>query len=374
MNGRKIKLLIGFLTSFSIIFASAASAFAASLPERLTIIEEEAFAGDANIKSLELSSNVKEIRPRAFANTQLLSIFLPESLTYIASDAFQGVSTPLLIETVPGSAAVSFALSHQIDFRANTDFRALLIGQSDYPEPHQLSGPEKDLSAMSNVWAGEYELTVRENLSVHEMLSAISSTFADASSEDISLFYYSGHGLSSADPEMNGALIGVDYASYLTASQLREALDAVPGRKIVLIDACYSGAFIGKGGGETQITTNSTDNEDILLSIEDPAASFVQAFADPPRMLLRSLAAQQYFVLAASTSKEKSYESADGGVFTQAFSKSRMEADSNGDGVVSFLECYKYTAKKVSNIVATGGLKQSVQVYPDNCYWFGIFR
>ena len=61
-----------------------------NMPAALQIIDEEAFYGSTSIDKVVLSDKVTEIRARAFANSTLSEINLPDSITFIADDAFDG--------------------------------------------------------------------------------------------------------------------------------------------------------------------------------------------------------------------------------------------------------------------------------------------
>ena len=343
-----------FLTLVFFLCQAAMDCFAECvLPSSLEIIEEEAFQGDTSLRSVTMTDSVTAIRSKAFAATAIYSIAIPSSVISIADDAFANVKTPLLIETSPNALAVSFALNHNLDFRAGTACRALLIGQTKYPYPYRLEGPSKDINHMKSVLSG-FNVTTKTSLKADEIYDAIRTTFADAKNEDISLFFFSGHG------RTDGALVGIDLESYVTPNDLRLALDNIPGRKIVLIDSCYSGAMIGKSSPENS-------EEDM-----DPALLFINAFAATKRGLL--LTAQQYYVMAASNKNEQSWETQNGGLFTTAFADSKTSADANHDGVITFEEAYQYIRNSVREAASTGGHSQSVQVYPTNCYWFGLFR
>lgn len=342
---------------------------ALTIPEESRIIGEEAFAGCTGIRSVYLPEGVEEIRERAFAETEIYTVEMPESVESIAADAFDGVTTPLLIRTLPGTEAVSFAMANRIDFEAETVRRALLIGQDNYPYPNTLSGPGKDLTRMKTTLSDIFEVTMRKDLTAAQILDEIAATFSGATEEDISLFYYSGHGNLSNDPETNGALVGIEYNQLVTAAQLRSALDSIPGRKIVIIDACYSGALIGRS---TMLRAKSASEEN-TGGQEAPAISFMTAFTKP-RLRGRSLAVQPYYVMVSSTGAEISWENNSGGFFTGAFTESRSMGDANSDGIVTMLESYNYARNKVNTVAAAENVEQSVQVYPENCYWFGLFR
>ena len=61
-----------------------------TLPAGLEVIEEEAFYGITAFDQVILPSGVREIHSRAFAGTGITEVTLPDSLTYIADDAFDG--------------------------------------------------------------------------------------------------------------------------------------------------------------------------------------------------------------------------------------------------------------------------------------------
>ena len=57
-------------------------------PKKLTTIGEEAYYGTTGVDFVELPEGVKRIESKAFANSTLEEIVLPQSLEYIAPDAF----------------------------------------------------------------------------------------------------------------------------------------------------------------------------------------------------------------------------------------------------------------------------------------------
>ena len=86
--------------------------------------------------------------------------------------------------------------------------------------------------------------------SVEAFQRAVENTFQGAGEEDISLLYISTHGLLEEEgPSAVAALLLSDgyTEEKLEAAALQQILDRVPGRKVVILDACNSGAFIGKG-------------------------------------------------------------------------------------------------------------------------------
>lgn len=392
------------------------------VPEGVTALPDYAFSKTGNIDApsdtssivdISLPSTLKKIGTHSFDGTSITSITLPDGITDMSSYAFAGtrltsVRTPaswskitpytdeeqgtiyafihdcaddLLIRTSPQSVACLYAQRNQIDYQAGTTYRALLIGQT-YPDIPilRLNGPKNDVNAMQRCLEQfddtAYQTTSRMNLTANEILEAISSVFADADAEDVSLLYYSGHGVSSNDSTSQGALLGSDGESYITASTLRSALDQISGRKIVIIDSCYSGNMLSS---KLNVISFSKTAES-TLSTEAFTDSFISAFS---RRTRSGLAGDCYFVLTAAAKDEESFEGQIGnqimGLFTSYLTKGcrysttqddirTLPADDNGNGVLTLQEIYQYVR---ASLIPEG---QHAQVFPENCHWFGIFR
>ena len=74
----------------------------------------------------------------------------------------------------------------------------------------------------------------------------VADAFRRAKDEDTSLVYLSTHGLLQ-DGQMSLLLSDGTDEEKLTPEGLRQALDRVPGKKVLILDACHSGAVIGCG-------------------------------------------------------------------------------------------------------------------------------
>ena len=81
------------------------------LPASLEIIEEEAFYGSYALDRVILPEGVREIRDRAFANSGLSKINLPDSLTYISESAFDGPQK-VSVSANTGTYAYWWAVNH----------------------------------------------------------------------------------------------------------------------------------------------------------------------------------------------------------------------------------------------------------------------
>ena len=135
--------------------------------------------------------------------------------------------------------------------------RALLIGSDHFlTMPDTYPAAEHNLEMLSDAITADsrgYALirTCADQVkSQKDFDSLLKEAFGEADENDLSLLYICTHGM--YDPEkssLEAALLLSDgreeYA--LTAAALAEQMKAIPGRKILILDACQSGAFLGKG-------------------------------------------------------------------------------------------------------------------------------
>lgn len=252
------------------------------------------------------------------------------------------------------------------------DYRALLIGQTYPGTGNALPGPDVDANAMKamlqTMTATPYSVSVRTNLTASGIISAIGSTFGSATEDDVSLFFYSGHGAFSETSSYLGALCGTDNDT-VTVLQLKAALDKIPGAKIVILDSCHSGAHIGKS-----VTISSTG----YTAVQNLSSAFnnsvIAAFSSVSRS---NLATDGYYVMTAShsseTSQSVSYDREKYvGLFTYAMLLgcgydewessylSSLYCDSNGDSKISLQEAYSYAYRNALEV----NPEQNAQVYP----------
>ena len=248
-----------------------------------------------------------------------------------------------------------------------TVYRAMTVGEGAYPGAEALNGTIPDSIQTANAFRqfnlnGTRFASVNQysNLSKNQIYSMISSNFAAADSNDVSLFYFSGHGVFGNGI---GYLYTVDGA-YISSYDLRAALDRIPGTKYVIIDACHSGSFIGKSATQPA-------GLDANASADDFAAAFTAAFAGDAKRIDQP----GYFVLTAAHSSQLSWEYRINGKPVGIFTNFLLEgigwshtgghavglnADANGNRIVTFTEAFNYAYGKVKTIRPD----QSVQIYP----------
>lgn len=290
-------------------------------------------------------------------------------------------------------------------------YRALLIGNTYTGESNELPGCENDVDGMrtmlGRMTATPYSVTVKKNIRAEEILCSISSTFGNASYNDVSLFYYSGHGANSVGADGNptsyhAALVGT-FQTYVSIARLKTELDKIPGKKVIIIDACHSGQFIARDGTVTQVSSSAFNSQVVNLFANDDQLSgdvsrtAVVLAADGSELLSEeapafidragdtNFAKSGYYVITACRSEEKSvstgYDSnGDGkidryfGLFTYGLcygngwnlarnaAISSLNADLNKDSKVTLYEAYVY-AKVMAQ---SHNPNQTAQIWPEN--------
>lgn len=250
-----------------------------------------------------------------------------------------------------------------------TVFRAMTVGEGAYLDNDALNGTIPDSIQVANAFRhfrlngkGFASVNQYSNLTKNQILGQISANFSSADSNDVSLFYFSGHGTVGGGI---GYLYTVD-REYISSFELRNALDRIPGTKYVIIDACNSGSFIGKS------PTVQSESLDPAASADAFSSAFTAAFAGSSKRIDKP----GYFVLTAAHSSELSWEyrinGKPVGIFTYfllegigwshtgGYALGAMNADFNGNRIVTFTEAFNYAYAKVKTIRPD----QSIQIYP----------
>lgn len=344
-------------------------------PPGLREIEAEAFFGCAGITEAVLPDGLTAIGDRAFQNcSQLRRAVLPASVEKIGDQAFDGCAEAFYVLCQPGTPGAEWAASSGFDWSAGTVCRALIIGQTYTGTAYALRGPAYDTRAVEaclrQLQTRAYAITEENSLTAEDILSAIGTAFSGATANDISLLYYSGHGME------GGYLLGQDLETVSPAA-LRAALDRIPGRKVILVDACFSGGLLEDEKTESNRKRGASPG------------SFAQDFTAAFYSSTRSLKGTSYYVMTACQAAEECAEgyirSGTAGLSMGYFTYSLCQgcgwdgvknragsqlADSNGDGVVTFAEAYNYAAAQARGMNS----EQSAMVYPAHCTWFSPFR
>ena len=259
-------------------------------------------------------------------------------------------------------------------------YRALLIANNYTGWSDALNAPLHDRDAMremlKNMNGTPYNVKYGLNMSAAQIKSSIAYAFNGASAYDVSLFYFSGHGLVGS-----GALVGSDRV-YVTPYALRQALDAIPGKKIVIIDACYSGYMIQE---ENVIISHSKGADpNPRASLSSFNSHFIAGFSGGGSRSSTNLVAGGYYVITACSYLQQSFESNNNsagkyvGLFTYVLchgsgyseltgSRLKLNADYNGDNAITLAEIYSYVSSNYNGFAtSTDGQVHyfDAQVYP----------
>ncbi len=262
-----------------------------------------------------------------------------------------------------------------------TVYRAFCVGVGDYinfPDSYgniDLLDPTYDVNRVRQTLSqcrfgslptkfSEIRYTTDWSATKSAILQGITNVFSEADYNDISYFYFSGHGIWENNTSYLCPTEANYYAPmsiYISVNELEAALSSIPGTKVVFLDTCYSGGFIGKAIDAT------TASKEKLESFND---SVVNIFSQTQSKGL--LTTNQYKVLTSCHYYQLCWEiqpeeSNPFGVFTMALCEGcgysgNYPADTNMDTIVSLQEAYIY----VRNWVFSFGIIQDVQIYPDN--------
>lgn len=197
----------------------------------------------------------------------------------------------------------------------------------------------------------------------NNILQGIASAFSQADDDDVSYFYFGGHGGKDGNiyficpTDMTSSV-----SSKISVNELEEALSAIQGTKVVIIDSCYSGGFIGKGGDSDKFS-----DKDLKAFNENIVKIF---FSEQNRENRERdlLTADGYKVLTSCSYNQISNTINFGDNIIGAFTAALLEgcgynnfpADSDNNGKITLEEAYLYVKGKISS----WGFIQDVQVYP----------
>ncbi len=110
MSKGKKRTLVLLLTALLCLFAvTAMAAGTLTLPKSMKEIKSEAFVGNTSLDEVVLPEGIETIGSRAFAESSVASINLPNSISYIADDAFDGCAD-LDVMVEQGSYAYGWAV------------------------------------------------------------------------------------------------------------------------------------------------------------------------------------------------------------------------------------------------------------------------
>ena len=304
---------------------------------------------------------------------------------------------------------------------AGVTYRALLICQSKYDAytydltrpydivSNNLYGPYYDGKVMQAMLQGmHYSVNLRNDCKKTEVLNQIRSTFSNADSNDVSLFYFSGHGYTEHDSVYSGCLSMVGSNSYddeLTLGELAAALKTIPGRIVILLDSCGSGAAISSATGSVGAASLGDGGTDAVDGQEEDASvsfnpyvfnqSVIAAFSGETVSVSSGsgetaaapkyrelISGNKFYVITGARVHELSQDLFIGGLWGSSFTRGlvngagythgsttwngSMEADTDFNNAITLEEAYLFAQKRVKylNSKIDGGIAQTVLRYP----------
>ena len=223
-------------------------------------------------------------------------------------------------------------------------YRGFFVGVSKYENGWTLPSPAKNTESLKELFGeckfGDEEIKfiaietlVNLDATKENILNGILSVFAESDNNDVSYFYYMGHGGKINDiPVITPSDFTYNLVSAISVHELEATLSLIPGIKVIFLETCHAGNFIDK---------------DIAL---EPFDEFS----------LDLLNKEGYQVLASSRGDQSTWDTIDGSYFCDSLINGckGLSADNNRDGVVDLTELYTYIKNHVPSC------KQAVQIYP----------
>lgn len=215
---------------------------------------------------------------------------------------------------------------------------AMLIATYEYQDSalRQLTAPAHDADALAAVLrdpaiAG-FEVTTLVNQPHHLVGEAIGDFYRDRRRDDLTLLYFTGHGLKDDDGRLYLAMANTRHDGLLftalSAEQIDQAMEGCVSRqKVLVLDCCYSGAFpVGR------------------ISKADTTVHALERFQGRGRTVLTASDATQY-----SFEGNQAHGQAAQSVFTRYLVEGLREgsADLDGDGDITLDELYGYVHDRV---------------------------
>ena len=278
--------------------------------------------------------------------------------------------------------------------RPASKYHAVLAGEVNYTGANSLPHCEYDMLGMQKMLKslkGNWGVWYKKNATRTQIFDMITQASRGMTSTDVLLFFYSGHGYTSSG-SMSGALALANGGS-IRMSELASALKKFPGKVIVIMDSCGSGAALNKSGEAIEDYDPDLFNQSVIDAFAD-VNTFSKEYGEEEDILgseakLGEMLSSKFYVLAGAQKYKYSYTTSNrytGSMLTNylvtgtgsnfrtgAFSGS-IPMDTNRDRAITLQEAYSYTYSKCYNATRSASTPQRVQVYPVNSGLKMFFR
>lgn len=276
----------------------------------------------------------------------------------VETTASAGVAEPVEVRVAAGQAEEGVA-----EAPARPSLYMLAVGVSAYPKEWALDYAAKDATSLARACQkhcaglfGKVEVRVLTDREATRrgILQGLGWLRKQASQRDVVVLYFGGHGVRDADGSLY--LLPVDgdpddlLSSAVSADQVKQVLQGVPGRALLLLDACHAGA----AGGDRRRN--------------------VEGLVDS---LVRDLATDDYgvVVMCASMGRESSLESSavGHGFFTLALLEALAgKGGKTTDGAVYLHHVEAHVAERVKEL--SKGKQHPVTARPTSVRSFPLAR
>lgn len=267
-------------------------------------------------------------------------VTLDESNTLKAVAAGTATITATAYNGISATFKVTVTRRYRM-YAAYSYFNVVEKGSLTFPKNNATSFQEVLSKAQIGGIVKYENLGILENPSKKKLLNGISSAFADSLDSDVSVVYLCSHGYNYVDiPKNSGSthyglqLPGYeDYNSssnyYITSEEIFDAISAIKGQVILVLDSCYSGQFIvnmksklNDVGGRISVMTAATNTLACYYNVSDTdkACDFFTL----------------YLLMGAG------YD------MRTHVNNGTMPADTNNDGKLTFNEMFSYAKSNVT--------------------------
>ena len=214
---------------------------------------------------------------------------------------------------------------------------ALIIGNSQYDDPtlKGLQAPDADARALADVLRdaaiGGFEVQTLINESSFKITQEIDSFFDNRKSDDLLLFYFSGHGVKDEDGQLYFALVNTKprrlYSTAVRAQDVNNLMRRCYSKQqVLLLDCCYSGAF-AKG----------------MIAKADTTIGTRENFSGHGRVILTASDSMQYALEGDEVTGQGARS-----IFTRVLVEGlKGGADLDNDGLIAFDELAEYVGARV---------------------------
>lgn len=290
--------------------------------------------------------------------------------------------------------------SSNLSIRKNPQtLRNLYIIEENFTDANKLPNDYKNGTAllskiMSKGTPGNLPVTTKyqyKDQSWSQVKSRIATMAGLADSNDITFFYLSCHGVQYTDGTYANQLCMSD-GTRVPVADLATELKKIPGRVVIVLNACGSGLAINMSADDTEMSMAldpqsfdaavieafaaadeqiEWENDDLLIEEPVTGETMVTALSDNTPMNGELCVSNKFYVITAARGTEYSWtNSANGAYLLQWMNSGLYNADTNGNKAVTLAEMGNYLEKKGKNtwITDKDNKKHRMipQVYPAN--------